>query len=240
MASLIHLVYPVIALTWCPFTLSTTPERYSHKLEGVFLLEEVPLLLTPFHEVDGINHNVALFQIREFQEGLIQEVVQDVAYQMLPTRVGVRSWVLRHPVSIGVSLKYSWLLFLTGCSSPGGFVPRPMLTLIGAGGLLTNLRQVLVLAWSVRIPLPLPLMATSLRRPLSGHLTVHFGRLYLLLIGSLRLSLLGLVGGVSLPQRCRLLGCWRLQVFVPIWRCWPPEVQVSASEERRPLEGWAP
>ena len=31
-----------------------------HELEGVFLLEEVPLLLTPLHEINGINDYDAL------------------------------------------------------------------------------------------------------------------------------------------------------------------------------------
>ena len=89
-----------------------------HKLECVLLLEEVPLLLAPFHEVNGVNYNIASFQVREFWEGLVQEIVQNVAYQMLPTGVGVLDWVLRHPVSIGVHQ----ILLVTlpaGCSSPG-------------------------------------------------------------------------------------------------------------------------
>ena len=31
-----------------------------HKFEGIFLFEEVPLLLAPIHEIDGINDYDAL------------------------------------------------------------------------------------------------------------------------------------------------------------------------------------
>ena len=114
-----------------------------HEFEGVFLLEEVPLILAPLHKVDRIDNDVASFQVREAREGQVQEMVQNVAYQMLPTRVGIQGWVLRHPVSIRVSLILLVTLSTpTSCLSPRGPVPglRPMLNPRGASGLLANLR----------------------------------------------------------------------------------------------------
>ena len=93
-----------------------------HEFEGVFLLEEVPLILAPLHKVDRIDNNVASFQVRESWEGQVHEIVQNVAYQVLPTGVGILDWVLRHPVSIGVC-QILLVALPMGCSSPGGLVP---------------------------------------------------------------------------------------------------------------------
>ena len=93
-----------------------------HELEGVFLFEEVPLLLAPLHKVDIVDYDIASFQVKESREGLVQEIVQNVAYQMLPTRVGVLGWVLRHPVSIAIS-QVLLVALPTGCLSPRGLVP---------------------------------------------------------------------------------------------------------------------